>query len=157
MATTEKTNSMSSVTPSKKTEPAKRSASWRIINLVIGDVIAFFVFAFLGRGSHGEATGLAAIPQIFLTAAPFAIAWFIVSPFLGAFRRDLTENPRKMLNRTLLAWICSWPLAMALRGIFVDHGIPPLSFAIVTLIFNTLLLLLWRWPYAFNNSLKKKS
>jgi hypothetical protein len=46
---------------------------------------------------------------------------------------------------------------MALRGIFVDHGIPPLTFAIITLVFNTVILLVWRWPYALNNSIKRRS
>jgi len=128
----------------------------RIATLVIGDALAFLIFAAIGRGSHGEATGLAAIPQIALTAAPFAAAWFIVAPFAGAYRRELTAQPRKMAIRTILAWVLSWPVAMALRGIFVDHAVPPISFALITLIFNTFILLIWRWPYAFNNSIKKR-
>jgi len=44
---------------------------------------------------------------------------------------------------------------MALRGIFVDHAVPPISFALITLIFNTFILLIWRWPFALNNSIKK--
>jgi hypothetical protein len=140
----------------KAKAPPEMSNTRRIITLVAGDAIAFLVFAAIGRGSHGEATGLAAIPQIALTAAPFAAAWFIVAPFAGAYRRELTVEPRKMAIRTVLAWVFSWPVAMALRGIFVDHAVPPISFALITLIFNTLILLVWRWPYALNNSMKKR-
>src|SRR3989440_11576038 len=93
--------------------PPEISDARRIIPLVVGDAIAFLVFAAIGRGSHGEATGLAAIPQIALTAAPFAAAWFIVAPFAGAYRRELTAQPRKMAIRTILAWVLSWPVAMA--------------------------------------------
>src|SRR6266566_8846336 len=132
----------------KAKAPPEISDAGRIITLVVGDAIAFLVFAAIGRGSHGEASGLAAIPQIALTALPFAAAWFIVAPFVGAYRRDLTADPGKMAKRTALAWLLSWPVAMALRGIFVDHGIPPLTFAIITLVFNTVILLVWRWPYA---------
>ena len=139
----------------KAKAPPEISDARRIITLVVGDAIAFLVFAAIGRGSHGEATGLAAIPQIALTAAPFAAAWFIVAPFAGAYRRELTVEPRKMAIRTILAWVLSWPLAMVLRGLFVDHAVPPVSFALITLIFNTFILLIWRWPFALNNSIKK--
>ena len=139
----------------KAKAPPEMSNTRRIATLVIGDTLAFLVFAAIGRSTHGEATGLAAIPQIALTAAPFAAAWFIVAPFAGAYRRELTAQPRKMAIRTILAWILSWPVAMALRGIFVDHAVPPISFALITLIFNTFILLIWRWPFALNNSIKK--
>ena len=140
----------------KAKAPPEMSNTRRIATLVIGDALAFLVFAAIGRSSHGEAAGLASIPQIVLTAAPFAAAWFIVAPFAGAYRRELTAQPRQMAIRTVLSWVVSWPVAMALRGIFVDHAVPPLSFALITLIFNTFILLIWRWPYAFNNSIKKR-
>jgi Protein of unknown function (DUF3054) len=127
-----------------------------VIMLVIGDLICFLIFAALGRNTHGEASGLAAIPQIIITALPFAAGWFLVSPFVGAFRHKILTQPRAMVMRTALAWLLAWPFAMLLRGIFVDHGIPPLSFAIVVLLFNMLLLLIWRWPFALNNSMSKR-
>ena len=154
MAAKEKTTAIPSTSTNTKYEGVLASNKTRIISLVIGDTFCFLVFAAIGRGNHGEATGLGAIPQIVLTALPFLTGWFLVSPFVGAFRRDLAANPRKMLSRTLLSWLLAWPVAMAIRGIFVDHGIPPITFALITLIFNTIFLLLWRWPYAINNSIK---
>ncbi len=127
-----------------------------VIMLVIGDLVCFLIFAALGRNTHGEASGFAAIPQIIITALPFAAGWFLVSPFVGAFRREILAQPRAMVIRTALAWLLSWPVAMLLRGIFYDHGIPPLSFAIIVLLFNLVLLLLWRWPFALNNSMRKR-
>src|SRR5437763_11873246 len=102
----------------------ERSTSRHIVVLASGDLLAFLAFAAIGRGSHGETTGLAAIPQVILTAAPFAIAWFIVAPFVGAYRSVLVTHPRKMVLRTLVAWVLSWPVSMLLRGIFVDHAVP---------------------------------
>lgn len=154
MATTEKTNEVTPSSPRKGYDSVMSSNKTRIISLVIGDTFCFLVFAAIGRGTHGEATGLAAIPQIIQTALPFLTGWFLVAPFVGAFRRDVAANPRKMLSRTLLSWVLAWPVAMAIRGIFVDHAVPQLSFALITLAFNTLFLLLWRWPYAINNSMK---
>jgi hypothetical protein len=127
-----------------------------VIMLVIGDLVCFLIFAALGRNTHGEASGFAAIPQIIITALPFAAGWFLVSPFVGAFRREILAQPRAMVIRTALAWLLSWPVAMLLRGIFYDHGIPPLSFAIIVLLFNTVLLLVWRWPFALNNSMRRR-
>ncbi len=122
MTATEETNNVA--TTEKASNIGKeRSTSRYIIVLASGDLLAFLAFSAIGRGSHGEATGLAAIPAVIVTAAPFAIAWFIVSPFIGVYRKELVANPRKMARRTFIAWMLSWPVAMALRGIFVDHAV----------------------------------
>ena len=83
----------------------------------------------------------------------------MVSPFVGAFRHKILTQPGAMVMRTALAWLLAWPVAMLLRVIFVDHGIPPLQllqFAIVVLLFNMLLLLIWRWLFALTNNLRKR-
>ena len=154
MSITEKNSEVETSNANKERDT--RGNTLRIVSLAVGDVVCFFIFAAIGRGQHGETTGLAAIPQITMTALPFLAGWFLVAPFVGAFRRDVMANPRKMASRTLLSWVLAWPVAMAIRGIFVDHGIPPLTFALITLVFNTLILQLWRWPYALNNSIKKR-
>ena len=154
MSTTEERNVP--VTEKKVRTPKEISFTQSIIMLVIGDLICFLIFAALGRNTHGEASGFAAIPQIILTALPFVAGWFLVSPFVGAFRHKIMAQPRAMAIRTALAWLLAWPVAMLLRVIFVDHGIPPLSFAIVVLLFNMVLLLVWRWPFALINSIRKR-
>ncbi len=154
MSTTEETNVQ---VTEKKVKPTKEIPyKQAVILLVIGDVICFLIFVALGRSSHREASGFAAIPQIIVTALPFLAGWFLISPFVGAFRHKIMAQPRSMVIRTVVAWLLAWPVAMLLRGIFVDHGVPPLSFAIIVLVFNMLLLLLWRWPFALNNSLRKR-
>ena len=154
MSTTEERNVP--VTEKKVRTPKEISYTQAIIMLVIGDLICFLIFAALGRNTHGEASGFAAIPQIILTALPFIAGWFLVSPFVGAFRHKILSQPLAMAIRTALAWLIAWPVAMLLRGIFVDHSVPPLSFAIIVLLFNMLLLLIWRWPFALNNSMRKR-
>lgn len=150
MATTEKTND------TKKTGQLREIPDMqRILTLALGDVFVFLIFATLGRGSHGETTGIAALPEVVVTAAPFAIGWFLVAPFVGAFRRDVVANPRTMAIRTTLAWILAWPVGLLLRWLFVRR-IPPLSFALIVLSFNLAVLLVWRWPYALNNSIRKR-
>ena len=151
-------------TSAKKTietqgKPAKPSGSLTA-KLVCGDIVVFLAFAAIGRGTHNEPTGLAAIPEIIITAAPFAIGWFIVAPFVGAYRSDIVKAPAAMAKRTALAWALSWPVALALRWFFVDRSRGTsasafFTFALVTFLFVLVILLIWRWPYAVNQSTKK--
>jgi hypothetical protein len=119
--------------------------------LAAGDALAFLVFATIGRASHSEAAGLDAIMQVAETAAPFAIGWFVVAPFAGAFKPPVVGQPRQMLPRTALAWLLAWPLGLLLRALIRQTSIP-LSFAIVTLITNMLILLGWRAVFAWLTS-----
>ena len=138
-------NDSSTALPSGQT----RRSYGRIILLVTGDLIAFIVFAALGRETHNEATGLGAIGQTLWTALPFILGWFLVAPWLGAFTRARTERPLDMLQRTEIAWFAAWPVALLLRWAFTpDHHLPPLAFAIVALIANTVILGGWRTIFA---------
>jgi hypothetical protein len=120
----------------------------RIAALAAGDALSFLVFAAVGRHSHSEASGLAALPEIIGTAAPFALGWFLVSPWVGAFRRTKTDTLPKMLARTELAWLASWPVALLLRWATAsDHRIP-LSFAFIVLVANAGFLAIWRGAFA---------
>jgi hypothetical protein len=140
-------------------KPAKQTNS-HTARLVFGDIVVFLAFAAIGRGSHNEPTGLTAIPEIILTAAPFAIGWFIVAPFAGAYRPDIVSKPAAMAKRTIFAWAFSWPVALALRWLFVDRlrgtsASAFFTFAVITFLFVLVILLIWRWPYALNESTKK--
>lgn len=127
--------------------PAPTSSNTqRTVLLVIGDAIVFLVFAFIGVRSHKEAID---VVKVATTAAPFALGWFIVAPFVGAFSRKKTDAPGKMALYTVLAWLPSLVLGMTFRGLTVDHQVPPPSFMIVTLITNTIFLLIWRVPFAW--------
>lgn len=130
----------------------------RVVALAVGDALCFLIFASVGTGQHGE--GVNPLYSVWV-ALPFLAAWFVVSPFLGAFGASLATNPRRMLGRTALTWLASWPVAMALRWLQVDRvtGTPPgafFSFAAVALLFNLALLTIWRWPFALNNDLRKR-
>ncbi len=157
MPTTEETNKP--VTEKKTRVPKEIPYNQAVIMLVIGDMMCFLIFAALGLNTHHGVSGFTAIPQIIITALPFAAGWFLVSPFVGAFRHKILVHPRTMAIRTALAWLLAWPVAMLLRRIFVNDGISPprfAIFAIVVLLFNMLLLLLWRWPFALFNSRRKR-
>lgn len=135
-------------TPADRALPSTWRPDTRTLLLVLGDALAFLLFAALGRQSHQEAAGPSALGAIAWTSVPFALGWFVVAPFLGAYRRAATEGPAKMLRRTELAWLAAWPVALLLRwALSQDHQIP-LSFALVVLIANAVLLGAWRTLFA---------
>ena len=125
------------------------ASPWRTVGLVVGDALSFLVFAGLGRNQHGEASGLGALGQIALTAVPFALGWFLVSPWVGVYRRRLTDTVRRMATRTELAWLASYPVALVLRVLIAPDHRMPLSFALVILLANALILGAWRSAFAF--------
>ena len=133
--------------------PVRAGASrWRNVLLVAGDALSFLVFAGVGRNTHGEASGLGALGQVALTALPFALGWVLVSPWVGAYRRAATDGVRRMLTRTELAWLASYPVALILRftlardpSMTITQGI---TFAIVILLANALFLGVWRTAFA---------
>lgn len=130
-------------------QPTTTTASpWRTVALVAGDAVAFLVFAGLGRNQHGEASGLAALGQVALTALPFALGWFLVSPWVGSYRRAATNTVRRMLTRTELAWLATYPAALILRVLIAPDHKMPLSFAIVILLANAIILGVWRTVFA---------
>lgn len=120
----------------------------RVAALIAGDAVSFVVFTTVGRHSHNEAAGLAAIGVTLATAAPFAAGWFAVAPWLGAFKRSATAGVWAMLKRTELAWLAAWPIAALLRWAFGPDHKMPLSFALVILIANAVFLGVWRSLFA---------
>jgi hypothetical protein len=134
--------------PVARSAKARGGFPWRVAALVVGDAASFLMFAAIGRQTHDEASGLSALGQVAATALPFALGWFAVSPFAGAFRRLKTLGVRRMLARTELAWLIAWPVTLLLRwAIAPDHSVPA-SFAIVILLANAVLLGAWRTAFA---------
>jgi hypothetical protein len=130
----------------------------RLVSLVCGDILCFLIFVTLGSNSHGE--GVNFLRSLWLSI-PFLAAWFVVSPFTGAYRVDITYRPSKMLLRTLFSWVVTWPVAMAFRWFIVERLSPVswqsfLSFSLVVLIVNLILLTIWRGPFAMSNSLRRR-
>lgn len=131
-----------------RSAPLTLRSAWPVAVLAAGDAVSFLVFAGVGRRSHSETSGLGALGSVVVTAFPFALGWFLVSPFAGAFKRALLDNPGRMLKRTEIAWLCAWPVTLLLRwALSTDHQIP-VSFAIVILLSNAVFLGIWRGAFA---------
>lgn len=85
----------------------------RRFDLVIGDVLALVVFAYIGRASHGSK---ALDFEILKTAAPFVSAWLVCSPLLGAYTRAATVNVATTLKYFVRAWAVAVPMGIGIRG-----------------------------------------
>ena len=120
----------------------------RIATLVVGDLVAFNVVTTIGLISHGELTGLDALGQVVIVAAPFAISWFLIAPFAGAFRADIAAQPRRILPRAALAWLIALPIGLVLWSLIRQKQIQP-AFVVVTFITNLVMLLGWRGVFAW--------
>lgn len=133
------------------TSPASSRLTY--VLLIGGDLLAFTLFAIIGRRSHSEAAGLMAWLEVLKTAAPFMAGWFLVAPWLGAFRaRDYQAGAATSVagvaQRTALAWLVAAPLALLLRAILLQRGIP-FSFALITFSTNLTFLVAWRSLFAW--------
>jgi hypothetical protein len=120
----------------------------RIVILAAGDLVAFNVVTTIGLLSHGELTGIDALSQVAIVAAPFAIGWFLIAPFAGAFRADIASQPRRILPRATLAWLIALPIGLLLWSLIRQKQIQP-AFAVVTFITNLIVLLGWRGVFAW--------
>lgn len=118
--------------------------------LILGDTLVFLVFVLIGRNNH--ALAVANIGAILFTAAPFLLGWFVVAPWFGLFRAEVSRSWRQWLPRLGLAWAIGGPLALVLRTFFLGRpllgGIIP-TFAVITLTVTTLFLIIWRLGYSW--------
>ncbi|EKX46684.1 hypothetical protein GUITHDRAFT_152288 [Guillardia theta CCMP2712] len=104
--------------------------------MLLGDVAVFLVFAAIGRGSHGSSDG-----NVLLTAAPFILPWFALSPALGAYRR--VSSRIDAVKGVIPAAALAAPAGCALRGALQDH-MPALPFWIISLASISVIMSAWR-------------
>jgi hypothetical protein len=120
----------------------------QVATLAAGDLVAFNVVTAIGLLSHGQLTSLDALGQVATVAAPFAIGWFLIAPFAGAFRADIAGQLRRILPRAALAWLIALPIGLLLWSLIRQKQIQP-AFALVTFITNLIALLGWRGLFAW--------
>jgi hypothetical protein len=90
-------------------------------------------FAAIGRRSHDEASGVAAVLAVVGTAAPFVAGWLIAAWPLGAFRAS--DTAAAMARTTLIAWTVALPVAAAIRAVALWH-VSPWTFYVVAYVFG---------------------
>ncbi len=113
--------------------------------LIVGDMLAFLLFGALGRESHGLEVSLRAA---FGAAYPFALAWLVVGLFFGTLRPERAARPGEAVKWAWITWLAAWPVGHFLRSMILQRPVL-VSFALVTLGINMLILGLWRAAYSW--------
>ncbi len=109
-----------------------RRGSWL---LLVGDLLVFHLQTWIGYRSHGIPW---APSRFLLSALPFWSAWVVV-----AWGAGWARDRKVSLLQVIQSWVIAWPLALLFR-ILLLHRPVPLSFALVVLGTNMILLSLWR-------------
>lgn len=125
--------------------------------LVGGDLLVILSFVWIGRSSHN--LSIADIAAGLLTASPFILSWFFITPWFGLFSAEVSRSWRKLVPRLLLAWAIAGPAALVLRSLFLGRpifsGIIP-AFAVVSLSYIGFWMLVWRLGYMWWTSRRLK-
>ena len=123
------------------------SRTGRVTVVGLGDAVVLTVFVAYGLLSH--AINPVQFPRhAVLTALPFAIAWVIVAPVGGLYRRNALSSVRGALFRTAFVWIVVALLAGAIRATPVFPGQSPPIFLLANVVFGLAFLLPWRLAVA---------
>ncbi len=109
--------------------------------LVVGDGLAILFVTLVGFATHGE-SGMPRLPRMLATFIPLALSWFLVAPFLGLYRLEITSTLRQQW-RTFLAIGFAGPLAVLVRAILLNTVVIPI-FGIVLSASTGLVLSAWR-------------
>lgn len=116
--------------------------------LYTGDILVLAALTLFGFATHGE-TDLAFLPRMGALFVPLVISWFLVAPWFGLFRSEITSDP-KQLWRPALAILFTAPLVATLRGFILNAPIIPI-FVLVLGATTALGMVLWRGSCYFLN------
>jgi hypothetical protein len=130
------------VNPSTKSDLKISGNPGRLISiLVVGDILALFMFVIVGRLSHDMTSNW--LINIARIATPFLLGWFAVGVLAGAYQARLLSRPAMFLRRSALTWLLGIGLGFVFRAVLFGDGVPPI-FILVILTFTGLFLLGWR-------------
>jgi hypothetical protein len=110
------------------------------------DAVSLFIFTATGKASHsadGESLDMLAV---FITALPFLLSWFIISPLVGCYKPEATKDIQSAAVQATKGWAIAIPVGCILRGIIKGY-VPPIPFVVVTLIATLFVLCLGRIGY----------
>jgi len=128
--------------------------------LITGDLLVILSFVWVGRSSHS--LSMTNITESLSTALPFIISWFLITPWFGIYRAEVSRDWRKLVPRLLVAWTIAGPVALVLRALFLGRPLPegiiPI-FAVVSFGYIGLVALVWRLGYIWwvNRSLGQRN
>ena len=112
--------------------------------LVFGDSLALLVTTLLGFITHDE-VAISFLPRFLALFVPLVIAWFLLAPWFGLFRQEISSSLRQFW-RTVFAMAFVAPFAVVMRSLVLNTAILPI-FAVVLAATSAIGMLLWRGLY----------
>jgi hypothetical protein len=128
--------------------PPVKSSFSPVVRLIIGDALVLLTFVLIGRRSHAMAA--TDIMAVLATALPFVVCWFLITPWWGIYRADISLNPAKLWPRLAIGCLTAVPAALVLRALLLGRTLPagiPLTFGLVSLGYIGGVMLAWRLGY----------
>ncbi len=113
----------------------------KVYLLILGDVLALAVITLIGFGTHDTLIQFP-VGRIMATFLPLLAGWFLIAPWLGLFKPEMTSNP-KQLWRPAVAMLLAAPLAGLLRALMLNSVVIPL-FVLILGGSAALGMLVWR-------------
>mmetsp|Transcript_61145 Transcript_61145/g.70301 ORF Transcript_61145/g.70301 Transcript_61145/m.70301 type:complete len:273 (-) Transcript_61145:60-878(-) len=110
------------------------------------DAVSLLIFAGIGKASHSAVDGSIDMGAVLVTAVPFLVSWFLLSPWVGCFTPEATQDVPAAAVQAAKGWIVAVPVALLLRAIIKGY-VPPLPFVIVTLLATLVILSIGRVGY----------
>lgn len=112
--------------------------------LILGDVLAIAAVTIIGFVTHGEG-GLEFLPRMAAAFIPLVFTWILVLPWFDLLSPEIVSDLKKIW-RPALAVLFAAPLALIIRGLFLNAPILPI-FAVVFTLTSALGLIIWRFIY----------
>jgi hypothetical protein len=106
---------------------------------IFGDIAILLLFAAIGRSSHHESGG---VPATIGVAAPFLAGWFLAAARTRPYAPAALRTSRTAVLVTLRTWLGGGIIGLIIRSI-VEWHVTPLTFVIIALVFNGVLLCAW--------------
>ncbi len=111
--------------------------------VLLGDLLVLFAFVATGQYAHNYYFWQAPLHTVFILI-PFVIAWLVVAPLFGLFRRTTLGSLRQLVPRVGAAWIAASLVGGAIRATPLFPGGAPLSFLLANVAFGLLFFVSWR-------------
>jgi|GEM_PF-405531 len=136
------------IDPHTRPDPLGRVASDPfVIALAAADAVVVTAFLGFGLFSHGLEPWEYPVYTL-RTAVPFVIAWGIVAPLLGAYRRRTLESVGRTVAVVGAAWLAVTLLGGGIRASSYFPGGAPPKFLLVNAAFGLGFVLPWRLAVA---------
>ncbi|MGE5703398.1 MAG: DUF3054 domain-containing protein [Clostridia bacterium] len=126
-------------------ETAGRAQKQWLVPLILGDIVVFLIFAYIGKSAHAHSIDPLGL---FITAAPFLISWLAIGSFMGVYKPQAYESIKQSAKKTAIVWTIACLVGHTARSLTLGKGIDPV-FLLITFISVMILMQIWRLGFTW--------